>query len=154
MSGLFDPKIWWLERLPSNLRPDENKVEELERLRSHAICHIFPLANDMFTEIILSSRWAIRRVQENVYMIAKEKMPDASEKELLEAVFRSRIFPQNPAGLEMTEEEIDKEMRNINSLSGLIEYFVKRDKEESSFIRDVFGVGKRIANKVDKILER
>jgi len=154
MSGLFDPKIWWLEQLPSNLRPDENKVEELERLRSHAICHIFPLANDMFTEIILSSRWAIRRVQENVYMIAKEKMPDASEKELLEAVFRSRIFPQNPAGLEMTEEEIDKEMRNINSLSGLIEYFVKRDKEESSFIRDVFGVGKRIANKVDKILER
>jgi len=154
MSGLFDPKIWWLEQLPSNLRPDENKMEELERLRSHAICHIFPLPNDMFTEIILSSRWAIRRVQENVYMMAKEKMPDASERELLEAVFRSRIFPQNPAGLEMTEEEIDKEMRNINSLNGLIEYFVKRDKEESSFIRDVFGVGKRIANKVDKILER
>ena len=154
MSGLFDPKIWWFEQLPSNLRPDESEVEELEKLRSHAIFHIFPLPNDMFTEIILSSRWAVRQVQENVYMMAKEKMPDASEKEFLEAVFISRIFPQNPAGLEMTEEEIDKEMRNINSLDGLIEYFVKRDKKESSFIRDVFGVGKRIANKVDKILER
>ncbi len=153
MSGLFDPKIWWLEQLPSNLRPDENKVEELERLRSHAICHIFPLPNNMFTEIILSSRWATRRVQENAYMMAKEKMPDASEKELLEAVFRSRIFPQNPAGLKMTEEEINKEMRNINSLNDLIQYFVQRDKENARFLRDVFGAGKRIANKVDKILE-
>jgi len=154
MSGFFDPKIWWLEQLPSNLRPDENKVEELERLRSHAICHIFPLPNDMFTEIILSSRWATRRVQENVYMMAKEKFPNASEKELLQVVFRSRIFPQNPAGLEMTEEEINKEMRNINSLDELIQYFVSRDKEEPRFLRDVFGAGKRIANKVDKILER
>jgi len=154
MSGLFDPKIWWLERLPSNLRPDENKVEELERLRSHAICHIFPLPNVMFTGIILTSRWATRRVQENVYMMAKEKFPNASEKELLQVVFRSRIFPQNPAGLEMTEEEINKEMRNINSLDELIQYFVSRDKEEPRFLRDVFGAGKRIANKVDKILER
>ena len=154
MSGLFDPTIWWLKQLPSNLRPDENKVEKLERLRSHAICRIFRLPNDMFAEIILSSRWATRRVQENVYMMAKEKMPDASEQELLEAVFRSRIFPQNPAGLKMTEEEIDKEMKNINSLNDLIEYFVQRDKEEPRFLRDVFGAGKRVTNKVDKILER
>ena len=154
MSGLFDPNIFWLERLPRNLRPDENKVEELERLRTHAICHIFPLPNDTFTEIILSSRWATSRVQENVYMMAKEKMPDASEIELLEAVFRSRIFPQNPAGLEINEAEIDKEMRIINSLNDLISYFMQRDKEESRFLRDIFGAGKRIANKVDKILER
>lgn len=154
MSGLFDPKIWWFEQLPSNLRPDENKVEELEKLRSHAIFHIFPLPNDVFTEIILSSRWAVRRVQENVYAMAKEKMPDASEKELLEAVLRSRLFPQNPVGLEMTEEEVDKEMRNINSLNDLIQYFVQRDKEIPKYRRDVFGTGKRIANKVDKILDK
>ena len=154
MSGFFDSKIWWLEQLPSNLRPDENKVEELERLRSHAICHIFPLPNDMFIEIILSSRWATRRVQENAYIMAKKKMPNASENELLEVVFRSRLFPQNPAGLEMTEEEIDKEMRNINSLNDLIRYCVQRDKEVPQFHRDVFGTGKRIANKVSKILER
>lgn len=154
MPGLFGPTIWWLEQLPSNLRPDENKVEELERLRSHAVFHILPLPNDIFAEIILGSYWATRRVQENVYMTTKEKMPGTPEKELLEAVFKSRIFPQNPAGLKMTEEEIDKEMRNINSLNDLIKYFVKRDKEESRFLRDVFGTGKRIANKVNKILER
>ena len=150
----FDPTIWWLEQLPSNLRPDENKVEELEKLRSHAICHILPFPNDMFAVMILSSPWATRRVQENVYMMAKEKMLDASEKELLEAVFKSRIFPQNPAGLKMTEEEIDKEMRNINSLDGLIGYFLQRDKEEPRLLRDVFGIGKGVVSKVDKILER
>ena len=154
MSNFFDRKILWLEQLPINLRPDENKVEELERLRSHAVCYIFSLPNDMFIEIILSSRWATRQVQENVYNMAKEKMPDASEKELLEAVFRSRLFPQNPAGLEMTKEEFEKEMQNINSLNDLIQYFVKRDKENARFLRDVFGVGRRIANKVDKILEK
>lgn len=154
MSNFFDQKILWLEQLPNNPRPDENKVEELERLRSHAICHIFPLPDDMFIEIILSSRWATRRVQENVYMMVKEKMPDASEKELLEAVFRSRIFPQNPAGLEMTEEEINKEMRNINSLNDLIRYFLQREKEVPQYRRDVFGTGKRIANKVDRILDK
>ena len=153
MSGLFDPKIRWFEQLPSNLRPDESEVEELEKLRSHAIFHIFPLPNDMFTEIILSSRWAVRRFQENVYMMAKEKMPDASENELLEAVFRSRIYPKNPAGLRMTKEEIDKEMRNIKSLNDLIQYFIQRDKEETRFSRDIFGAGKRIAKKVDRILE-
>jgi len=154
MSGLFDPKIWWFEQLPSYLRPDESKVEELEKLRSHAIFYILPLPNDVFTEIILSSRWATHRVQENVYMMAKEKMPDASEKELLEAVFGNRIFPQNPAGLEMTEEEIDEAMRNINSLNDLTQYFVQRDKEEPRFFRDVFRTGKRIANKVDKVLDK
>lgn len=154
MSGLFDPTIWWLAQLPSNLRPDENKVEELEKLRSHAIFHILPVPNDMFAELIISSNWVIRRVQENVYKMAKEDMPSASEKELLEAVFKTRVFPKNPVGLKMTEEEIDKALRNINSLSDLKEYFVQREKEEPRLHHDTFGIGKRIINKVDKILER
>ncbi len=84
-------------------------------------------------------------------------MSDSSEKEILEAVFRSRTFPQNPAGLKMTEEEIKKKMQNINSLNDLIEYFLQKEKierEKFRFVRDIFGIGKNIANKVDKILEK
>ena len=153
MSSLSDANIFWLEQLPRNLRPDEDKIEQLERLRSRAICHILPLPNNTFAEIILSSRWATRRVQESIYSMAKDRMPDVSEKELLEAVFRSRVYPRNPAGLVLTEEEIDKEMRCIESLNDLIQYFIQRDKEESRFSRDILGAGKRIATKVDKILE-
>ena len=149
MSNLFNPEISWLEQLPSNLRPDNDKVEKLENLRSH-----YHIPNDIFIRIITSSPEITRRVQENVYKMAKEEMPKASEKELLEAVFRTRIFPQNPAGLKMTEEEICKEIKNINTLNDLVEYFIRRDKEEPRFQRDILGIGKKIANKIDNILKR
>ena len=148
MSNLFNPEILWLKQLPSNLRPKDDKVEKLENLRSHYL-----LPNEIFIGIILSSPAITRQVQKNVYELAKEKMPNASEKELLEAVFRSRIFPQNPAGLKMTEEEIQKEIENINSLNDLIEFFIQRDKEEARFTRDLFGIGSKIAKKIDTILE-
>ena len=148
MSNLFNPEISWLEQLPSDLRPDNDKVEKLENLRSH-----YHIPNDIFIGIITSSPEITRRVQENVYKMEKEKMPKASEKELLEVVFRTRIFSQNPAGLKMTEEEIRKEIKNINTLNDLVEYFIRRDKEEPRFQRDVFGIGKKIANKIDNILK-
>jgi len=101
----------------------------------------------------MSSPEITRRVQENVYKMAKEKMPNASEKELLEVIFRTRVFPQNPAGLKITEEEIRKEIQDINSLNDLVEYFIRRDREESRFQRDIFAIGKKIANKIDNILK-
>ena len=153
-SAAFDPTIWWLEQLPGNLKPDDNKVEELERLRSRAICCILPLPNDIFAQIILSSSWATLRAQENVYMIAKEKMPDASEKDRLEAVFRSRAFPQNPAGIRLPEDEINRALKNIDSLDDLVQYFAEKEKEEPRFRRDILGSGKRILKKVDEILEK
>ena len=148
MSNLFNPEISWLKQLPSNLRPDNDRVEELENLRSH-----YHIPNNIFIGIITSSPEITRRVQGNVYKMAKEKMPNASEKEVLKAVFRTRVFPQNPAGLKMTEEEICKVIQNINSLNDLVEYFIQRDKEEPRFQRDIFSIGKKIANKIDNILK-
>ena len=148
MSDLFNPEISWLEQLPPNLKPNDDKVEELENLRSHYL-----IPNNIFIGIITSSPEITRRVQRNVYKLAKEKMPNASEKEVLEVVFRTRVFPQNPAGLKMTEEEIRKEIQNINLLSDLVEYFIQRDKEDPRFQRDIFTIGKKIANKIDNILK-
>ena len=148
MPNLFNPEVSWLEQLPFNLRPDNDRVEELENLRSH-----YHIPNNIFIGIITSSPEITRRVQGNVYKMAKEKMPNASEKEVLKAVFRTRVFPQNPAGLKMTEEEICKVIQNINSLNDLVEYFIQRDKEEPRFQRDIFSIGKKIANKIDNILK-
>lgn len=148
MSNLFNLEISWLKQLPSNLRPDNDRVEELENLRSH-----YHIPNNIFIGIITSSPEITRRVQGNVYKMAKDKMPNASEKEVLKAVFRTRVFPQNPAGLKMTEEEICKVIQNINSLNDLVEYFIQRDKEDPRFQRDIFSIGKKIANKIDNILK-
>ena len=148
MDDFLNSNICWFEQLPRNLRPDDEKVTELENLRSQ-----YNLPNDLFVGIVLSSPEITRQVQKNIYNLAKEKMPKASEKELLEVVFRTRIFPQNPAGLKMTEKEVQKEIQNINSLNDLVKYFIKKDKEEPRFQRDLLGIGKKIANKIDNILK-
>jgi hypothetical protein len=137
-----------LEQLPSNLSPDNNKVEELENL-----CSPYHIPNNIFIGIIISSPEITRRVRENVYKMAKEKMPNASKNEVLEVVFRTRIFPQNLAGLKMTEEKIRKVIQSMNSLNDLVEYFIQRDKEEPCFQRDLLGIGRKNANKIDSILK-
>ncbi len=144
----FTRTIFWLEQIPNNLRPDDRKCENLELLRKK-----YNLPNNTFLQIILTSPAITRKVQENVYSNAKEQMPQAYEKEILEAVFKSRVFPQNPCGLKMTEQEIQKAMQNINSLDDLKEYFVEVDKKETRVRRDPAGIGKVVAQKVDEILE-
>lgn len=149
MEDFLNSNIWWFEQLPHNLRPDDEKVAELEKLRCQ-----YHLPNDLFIGIVLSSPEITRQVQKNIYNLVKEEMPNASEKELLKVVLRTRIFPQNPSGLKMTEEEIQKELQNINLLNDLVEYFIQKDKEEPRFQRDLLGIGEKIADKIDNILKK
>ena len=142
------PPQGWLGQIPHNLRPDENQCEDLERLRLR-----YRIPNDVFAELLLSSSATTRRVQENMYSNAKEQTPNASEKDLLEAVFRSRVSPQHPYGLKMTEEEIREAMENIDSLDELKEYFVEIDKKELPFPGRPFGIGIKLDNKISKILD-
>lgn len=133
----------WLKKLPFNLRPDQSKVKKLEALRSK-----YSIPHDLFTMRILSSPAITRQVQENVYIQVQKEKPLASQKELLETVFMTRALLPEPHGLGMTKEEIHKEMRNINTLSELIQYFIKRDEEKPAF-PDPLGIGR----KIDEILE-
>ena len=148
LDNQFRPDIFLLEQLPRNLRPNERQIEELEKLRRHYL-----LPNNTFVMILGSSPALTRRVQENVYANAKRKMPKASEKELLEAVFKSRVFPQNPEGLRMTEGEIQREMQLIDCLEDLIKRITEIEAREPRFQRDLFRIGRRIAKKVDRILQ-
>ena len=142
------PSKGWLEQIPRDVRPDEKKCNELEKLRVR-----YHIPNDVFTDLLLSSSAITRRVQENVYANAKQQMPNASEKELLEAVFRSRVSPQHPYGLKITEEEIQKTMENINTLDDLKECFVAMDQKESPFPGRPFGIGKKLDKEITKIFE-
>lgn len=148
LDNQFRPDIFWLEQLPRNLRPNERQIEELEKLRRRYL-----LPNNTFVMILGSSPAITRRVQENVYANAKQRMPQASEKELLEAVFKSRVFPQNPAGLRMTDEEIQGEMQNIDCLEDLIKRITEIETQEPRFQRDILRIGKRIAKRIDSILQ-
>ena len=143
----FNAGIWWLEQIPNNMRPDETKCEKLEKVRKR-----YHLPNDIFLGIVLSSPAIARRVQENVYTDAKAQMSNASEKDLLEAVFRSRVYPKNPCGIKLSEEEVEQEMQRIHSLDDLIERVIEIEKHEPRFQKNLFGFGTRIAKKIDNIL--
>ncbi len=144
---MFEATEFWLEQIPRNLRPDDSKCEQLEKVRTK-----YHIPNDIFVGILLSSPAITRRVQENTYATAKENMPDASEKDVLEAVFWSRIFPQNPAGLKLTEEQVRQAMQSIYTLEDLIRRMTEMEKGEARFIRDPLRIGRRVAKKIDRIL--
>lgn len=143
------PPQGWLEQIPSNLMPNETQCDEIEKLRVH---HHLP--NDIFAQLFLSSSAITRKVQENVYSDAKKQMPGASEKELLEAVFRTRVFPQHPYGLKITEEEIQKTLKNIISIDDLKEYFAEMDEKELPFPKRPFGIGRKLNKKISKVFEK
>lgn len=144
---MLEARESWLSQIPRNLWPDDNKCEQLEKIRRRHL-----ISNDVFIDIFLSSHAITRRVQENIYSKAKEQMLDASEKDILEAVFRSRIFPRNPAGMKLTEEELRQEMQTIYTLEDLIKRIFELEKEEPRFIRDIFHIGKKVSSKIDRVL--
>jgi hypothetical protein len=129
----------WLNHLRPDIHPELYKVDELENLR-----RLYNIPHKFFAMRILSSPWATRRIQENIYAQSREKMPKASEKEILKTVFASRVFLPTPFGYKMTEKEINEAMESINSLEDLTAYFIERDEAEEPAPPDTFGIGARI----------
>jgi len=131
----------WLDQVRPEAHPEPHKIDELEsHRRSYDIPH------NLFAFRVMGSPWATRRVQESVYAQLRTEMPGASEKELLKAIFKTRAFAP-PVGPIMSEGEIDKAMKSINSLEDLIDYLIREEGKEPSS-PDPVGIGAR----VDEIL--
>ena len=137
---LFKPK--WFNLLPLNLRPDKKRISELEKLRSS-----FNIPHEALATGIVSSPETTRKVQRQCLRNLKNQNPGVPEKELLKMVLISRIA--TPPSIEMTKQEIDQAMENINSLDDLCDYIIALDENEQSF-PDTFGIEKQI----DEILAR
>jgi len=134
----FPPRnLEWLDQVRPEAHPEPYKIDELEsHRRSYGIPH------GLFAFRVMGSPWATRRVQESFYAQLRTEMPGASEKELLKAVFKTRAFAP-PFGPAITEEEIDKAMKSINSLEDLISYFIREEAKEPAS-PDPFEIGARI----------
>ncbi len=135
---LFKPK--WVKIIPSNLRPDKKRISELEKLRS-----AFGISHEDLSMRVIGSTVTTRKVQRQCLRNFRNQNPGAPEKELLKMVLISRIIV--PPSIEMTEQEMEQAMENINSFDDLCDYIIALDEKEPSF-PDTFGIGKRI----DKIL--
>jgi hypothetical protein len=131
---LIKPK--WVRMLPSYLRPDKKRIKELEKLRSeHDITH------DLLTMCVMSSPISTRKVQRIYFTALISEYPQASMKELLKMLLISRI--KKPPQIEITDEEIESAMENINSFDALCDYIIELEEKEPSF-PDYLSVGKHI----------
>jgi len=129
-------KAKWVKILPSDLRPDKKRIEELEKLRVK-----FTIPHEALAMRVISSPVSTRKVQRKCLQTLRIQNPGKSEKELFRMVLISRI--QAPPSFEMTEEEIDQAMKNINSFDDLCDYIVSLDEQEPA-LPDPLGIGKRI----------
>jgi len=140
---LFKPK--WFNLLPSNLRPDKKRISELEKLR-----RTFYLPHEVLATGIMSSPETTRKVQRQMLTKFRNLNSEAPKKELLKMVLISRIT--SPPSIDMTEQEMDQAMENINSFDDLCDYIIALDeldeKEKGSSFPDISGIGE----KIDKIL--
>lgn len=126
----FRPK--WYMKLPLHLKPEDDKVKDLEALRIE-LC----FSDDVFTMGIANSRWSVIQAQKAILEKLKDAMPSATEKELWRGVLFSRLevklkIPSHhdlPADIILHKmETMDEIMVNINSFDNLIQYIIEMDK--------------------------
>ena len=131
---LFKPK--WSKMLPPDLRPDDKRIDKLEKLRRSS-----DIPHEALYLRVVSSPVTTRRVQKNCLETLRIHHPGTPEKELLKMVLvsRTRTAPE----IEITQEEIDHVMNNINSFDDLCDYIIGLEEKEPSF-PDPFGIGKLI----------
>lgn len=132
---LFKPK--WVKLLPAHLRPDQERVKQLDALRTK-----YGIPHDALALRILSSRATTRKAQRHCLEQCTAANRGASEKELLRMVLVSRLMA--PPVTPMTPEEVDAVMENINTLDDLCEYIIAEDERSPMVGADVFGLGERI----------
>lgn len=132
----------WIELIPYHLRPEWEQIRELENLRSE-----YNIPPDLFAMRILSSPSSTIKTQRHTFKYFSSRNPFASERDLLRMVLKQRL--QTPPITEMSKEEIDAAMENINSFEDLCDYVISIDEQEPS-TPDPLGIGK----KIDAILAR
>ena len=116
----------------------------MENIRSkHNIPH------ELFVSGVMATPAITKMIQCYIYNKMKERMPGASEKELLKEVLKSRALPPEPYGYGMTEAQIDVAMASIDSLDNLAEYIVLKEPRSQAL-----GSFSEIGQMIDNILEK
>jgi hypothetical protein len=143
-----DELYWWIS-LPPYLRPATDKSRRLEHLR-----YIWGIPEDVFINVLASTRWATEQVQRELFQRAKVESPLSSDKEIFKEIIMARTSARIPYGLPMTEEEVDRIVKTITSIDDLVEFMLSQERKEAARERkepvypDFFGV----IRKSDKIL--
>lgn len=125
--------------LRSECYPPIEKVKPLELLRQQ-----YNIPHDLFSLRILSSPSTTKQLQKNLLSDLKIKMPNASEKELWEAVLLSRINTYINFEFESSDimEKANDVLKKAKSFDEICDFIVELDEKNATV--DIDPVGKLI----------
>lgn len=142
----FKPR--WYKMLPDSVKPiNEDVIKRIKEFHKEIKEFQPGLSDEMIWMGIMTSRWAVKRIQKSILEQAKKQMPNASEQELWAGVLVSRFHAKliNPAETQpfakpLSQEEILSRMENTaNIVSGfksfddVLNYVIAMDEEENRF---------------------
>ena len=123
-------KYEWYWMLPEQFRPDNTEPERIHALDE--LRQSWSLDNMLFSEILIQSYWATKKMQKQLYEDAKKLYPEQSEKKLFKEIIMSRTISRIPMGLDISEKEIESVVDHIESIEELIEFIIKKEQEDES----------------------
>ncbi|MGB8991630.1 MAG: hypothetical protein WCD80_06210 [Desulfobaccales bacterium] len=144
-------KPWWYNMLPDHLKPEEEKIDSLEKLRQQ-----YELSHDTLAAGIEISNWAAIRALELTLERFRNLYPEKTEKELWEGVILSwfegiitYVYQGNPPEhiLEIMKS-LDGTLKDINSWSDVTKFIMHLEIKEKD--RDYSG----IQDEIESLLER
>lgn len=123
-------KYEWYWILPEQLRPDTvqpERIDALDELRkSWTLDHL------LFSDILIQSYWATKRIQKQLYEDSKKLYPELSDKILFKEIIMSRTISRIPMGLDISEKEVESVVDHIENIEELIEFIIKKEQEDES----------------------
>ncbi|MBA7657661.1 hypothetical protein ES703_65601 [subsurface metagenome] len=116
----------WYQKLPKRFRPDNvdpNRMHSLDDLRKS-----WSLTDEVFSEILIQSDWATKKLQTQLYEDAKKENPGLSDKQIFKEIIMSRTSSCIPFGLDISEKEVDSALNSIRNKDELIEFIMSQEK--------------------------
>lgn len=147
-NGKTEPE--WYRNLPETVKPIKKEIiDEIELFREKQGSILSSIqSHQMIFMGIMTSRWAVKKIQKWKLGDGKKRWPNDSEKELWKKIILSRLgikshslgSSQDPSSKPLTQNQIEERISNINqiiaecnSFDDIIDYILKIDEEENRF---------------------
>ena len=137
----------WVDILNADLRPDKKRIKDLEKVRNE-----YNIPDEVFAMRVLSSHVTTRKVQRDTCEILRYKYPEASERELLKKLLRSRYDSGDYAGhpISLNIKEAEYMIADVKSIKEFCDVLIKIEDENLRLSIDQVNMCKRI----DEILQQ
>jgi len=139
----------WLWMLPDRFRPDDVEPERIHAL--DALRRSWSLDHALFSDILVQSDWATKRLQRQLYEDGRKLHSELSDKELFREIMMSRTSSRIPMGIDMSEKEVDNVTEEIETIDQLVDFIMIKEQEDEG--PDPGGMRSKMNAEICRIME-